>query len=95
LTPQQQGKRVQRAIRHIPTEQIAAVVRAMVRDGLWCLVDGELVFVPADGSTYVTNWDDPVEYAQFVRYVLAYPDRVHVNHEEALKFVRSRLGVAD
>ena len=35
MTPQKQGKRRQRAIRNIPTEQIATAVNAMERDGLW------------------------------------------------------------
>jgi hypothetical protein len=69
------------------------LLSATERDGLWCLVASELGFVPADGTT-VTCWDDPVEYALFVRYVQAHPERVHATHEAALQFVRSRCGVA-
>jgi hypothetical protein len=95
MTPELQGKRVQRAIRTIPVEQIAPVVRSWERDGMWCLVADELTFVPADGGTSVTCWDDPVEHAQFVRYVQAHPERVHPTHESALAFVRSRLTSGD
>ena len=93
--PQRQGKQVLRANRNIPTEQIAPAVTPTERDGMWCWVAGELVFVTSEGGTAVTDWDDPVEYAQFVRYVQAHPERVHPTPTAALEFVRSRLGQGD
>ena len=93
MTPQRQGKRVLRAIRNIPTYQIAPAVTASERRGMWCLVAGDLVFVLANGGTSVTCWDDPIEHAQFVRYVQAHPERIHATHATALEFVRSQLGV--
>ena len=87
-------KRISRAIRTIPVDAIAPAVTADEQDGLWCIVADRLVFVPADGGTPFTVWDDPLEHAQFVRYVQAHPERVHATQEAALQFVRSRLGVA-
>jgi hypothetical protein len=85
------AKHIQRAIRAIPVEQIAPVMAAGERDGMWCLVDGDLSFVPADGGQCITQWDDPVQHALYVRYVLAHPERVHDTHEAAVAFVRSQM----
>jgi hypothetical protein len=95
MSLKRQGKRVLRAIRTIPVEQIAPVVHSGERDGLWCLVADELTIVPAGGGQTVTVWDDPTEYAQFVRYVEAHPERVHPTQESALAFVRSRIAARD
>jgi hypothetical protein len=96
MTPQQEGKRVRRALRTIPVEAIAPAIAAEEAQGkgLWCLVGGELSFVPADGGLTLTSWDDALEYAQFVRWVKGHPERVHDTHEQAVAFVRSRLGGA-
>ncbi len=94
MTPQREAKHVQRALRVIPSDSIASHVAAMESDGLWCIVAGGMVFIPADGGTCETCWDDPLEYAQFVRYVRARPERVHPSPESARAFVQSRLGVA-
>jgi hypothetical protein len=91
-TPHRQAKRLQRRLRSIPIEEVAPRVAAEERDGLWCLVDGELMFVPADGSDCITNWDDPMECGQFMRYVAAHPERVHDSRESAVAFVRARFG---
>lgn len=93
MTPQQEHKRVQRALRVLPVEAIAPSVAAYESEGtgLWCLVANELSFVPADGGTTVTNWDDTLEYAQFRRWVEARPERVHGTHEAAVAFVRAAL----
>jgi hypothetical protein len=43
-------------------------------DGLWCLVDGEMTFVLADGGTCATQWDDALMAAQYARWVKAHPE---------------------
>jgi hypothetical protein len=91
-SPQRQSKHIQRQLRTIPVDAIASHVTAWERDGLWCLVGGELMFVPVDGGVGESHWDDPLEYAQFRRYVAAQPERVHDSWESAQAFVRSRLG---
>jgi hypothetical protein len=90
-TPEREWKNVQRRLRSIPVEDIAGRAAAEERDGLWCLVADELRFVPADGGTCETCWDDPLEYAQFVRWVKARPERVHSTKEAALAFVQSHF----
>ncbi len=94
MTPQQEHKRVQRALRTIPVEAIAPAVAAYEAEGtgLWCLVGGDLSFVPTDGGRTVTDWDDALEYAQFRRWVTSRPERVHDTHEAAVAFVWARLG---
>jgi hypothetical protein len=72
-------------------EEVAPRVLADERAGMWCLVEGVLQFVPADGGIAVTGWDDMLEYAQFKRYVAARPERVHTSWDSAVEFVRSRL----
>lgn len=97
MTPQQDSKRVQRAIRNIPVEQIAPriAVEEQTQNGMWCLVVDELQFVPTDGGYSVTQWDDPIEFALIVRYVQAHPERIHANHEKAVAFVRSQFATRD
>jgi hypothetical protein len=94
MSLKRQGKRVQRALRAIPVEAIAPAVAAQEANGagLWCLVADDLVFIPADGGQCVSVWDDPMEHAQFARWVMARPERVHETRESAVAFVRSRLG---
>ena len=94
MTPQRAAKHVQRALQSIPVDAIAPHVAAMEADGLWCIVPDGLEFIPANGGDCETCWDDPLECAQFVRYVSAQPERVHPTRESALAFVPSRLGVA-
>ena len=94
MTPERAAKHVQRALRSIPVDAVAPHVTAMETDGLWCVVDGWLEFVQAHGGMCETCWDDPLEYAQFERYVRARPERVHPSRESALAFVRSRVDVA-
>ena len=89
MTPQRAAKQVQREMRTILVDAIAPSVAAMESGGLWCIVSGGLEFVPADGGTCETCWEDPLEHAQFVRYVRARPERVHPSHESAAEFVRS------
>lgn len=93
MTPRRSAKHVSRALRAIPVDAIAARVMAEETGGLWCIVAGRLDFVSADGGIGETNWDDPLEHAQFVRFVQADQERVHLSWEVALAFVRSRLGV--
>ena len=94
MTPQREAKRVQRRLRAIPVEAVAPHIAAEEADrgGLWCLVSGGIVFVPADGSECTTGWDDALVYAQFHRWLLAHPERVHDTHAAAVGFVRSRTG---
>ncbi len=92
MTPQRAAKHVQRALRAIPVDAIAPRVTAEESCGLWCILPDGLEFIPADGGTCETCWDDPLECGQFVRYVSAQPERVHPSRVSALAFVRARLG---
>jgi hypothetical protein len=96
VTPQREAKRVERMLRAIPAEAIAADIAASesVRDGLWCLVAGEVAFVPTHGGGTTTNWCDPLAHAQYARWLRAHPERVHDTHESAVAFVRAQLGGA-
>jgi hypothetical protein len=93
MTPQREAKHVQRALRTIPVDAIAADIAASESpgDGLWCLVGGEVSFVPVHGGRTITDWDDLLAYAQYARWLAAHPERVHESHESAVLFVRSRL----
>lgn len=93
MTPQWDAKLVKRALRTIPVDAIAPAIAAHEArgDGLWCLVGRELTFVLASGGGTDTIWDDALTHAQYVRWVLAQPERVHETHEAAVAFVRSRL----
>jgi hypothetical protein len=93
MTPKREHKLVERALRTIPVEAIALDIAASEasNDGLWCLVEGEVSFVPAHGGGTVTNWDDALAYAQYRRWLTAHPERVHETHEAAVVFVRCRL----
>src|SRR4051812_17181717 len=97
MTPQREAKRVERALRTIPSEAIAPDITAseLQCDGLWCLVGGQVSFVPSHGGCTVTEWDDPLIYAQYARWLSAHPERVHDTHAAAVVFVRSQLGVRD
>jgi hypothetical protein len=94
MSLEREAKRVQRAIRNIPVEAIAPAIAAGEQEGLgvWCLVDRQLLFISPNGGETLVDWDDPVEFAQYVRYLEAHPERVHQTHTSALAFVRSRLG---
>ena len=96
MTPEREGKRVLRTLRGIPVDAIAPDIAASEApgDGLWCLIAGEVAFVPAGGGRTVTNWDDPLAYAQYARWLGTRPERVHESHESAAAFVRSRFGPA-
>lgn len=94
MTPDRRGKQVLRAIRSIPLDAIAPSITASesAGRGLWCIVAGDLVFVPPDYDTEITtDWDDMIEHAQVVRWVRRHPERIHDTHESAVAFVRSRL----
>jgi hypothetical protein len=91
-TPQREWKHIERRLRGIPVDAIAPAVAAWETNGLWCLVAGELGFVPADGGGCEVCVDDALAYAQLVRYVRAHAERVHPSLESARAFVRSRLG---
>jgi len=94
MTPQREAKHFQRALRTVPLDAITPDIAASESpsDGLWCLVGGEVSFVPAHGGRTVTEWDDPLYYAQYHRWLAAHPERVHDTHESAVAFVQSRLG---
>lgn len=94
-TPQKEWKNIQRLLRTIPVEEVAPRVKAWEGVGLWCLVAGELSFVPANGGESHTEWDDPLEYAQFYRWVQARPERVHPTLESAQTFVRGHVPPTD
>jgi hypothetical protein len=85
--PRGRGARVLVAGEEQPLTRSPAVQRAPPPAPI-----NELTFVPANGSISETDWDDFLEYAQFVRYVKARPDRVHSSLESALAFVQSKLG---
>jgi len=94
MTPQREWKHVEWALRMIPLDAIAPDIAASESpcDGLWCLVGGEVAFVPAHGGRTITDWCDPLAYAQYARWLAAHPQRVHDTHEGAVAFVLSRLG---
>jgi hypothetical protein len=93
MTPEREAKHVQRALRTIPLDAIAPdiAVHESQGDGLWCLVAGEVSFVPTDCGRTITCWDWGLAYAQYVRWLAAHPERIHETHESAVAFVRSRL----
>jgi hypothetical protein len=90
-TPQREWKHIQRQLRRIPVDEVGPRVAAWEQSGLWCLVAGELTFVSPAGEMGETSFDDPLEYAQFVRYLTARPERVHATWESAQAFVRSQM----
>jgi hypothetical protein len=85
MTPEREWKRVERALRTIPVEAIAPEIAANEEsgEGLWCLVGGEVSFIPAHGGHTDTLWDDPLGYAQYERWLRAHTERVHESHEAA------------
>jgi hypothetical protein len=93
MTPQRDHKRVQRALRTIPMDAPASAIAACEASGdaLWRLVNCEPSLVSPRGGGSETTWDDPVEYALFVRWLQAHPERVHQTFAEAQAFVRSKL----
>jgi hypothetical protein len=94
MTWEREQKRVERALRTIPVEAIAPDIAASESpgDGLWCLVAGEVSWVPAHGGGTTTSWCAPLAYAQYARWLAARPERVHNTRAAAVAFVRSRLG---
>jgi hypothetical protein len=93
MTPHREAKHIERKLRTIPLEVIAPQIAANEAqgDGLWCLIGGEVSFVPVHGGGTTTCWDDMLEYAQYARWLGAHPERVHDTHESAVQFVRSQL----
>jgi hypothetical protein len=91
MTPQQERKRLSRGIRNIPIDAIVPAIAAdeNALNGRWCLVAGELSFVSKGGGETVVDWDDPLAYAQYVRWVQTQPERIHPNDAAALAFVRT------
>jgi hypothetical protein len=91
-----EAKQIQRKLRTIPLDAIAAAIAQWEgNDGLWCIVDGEMEFVSPSGGRSETTWDDPLEHAQYVRWLQAHPERVHDTRESAVAFVRSKLTKSD
>lgn len=95
MTREREWKHIQRKLRTIPLEAIAPAITNTEASGrgLWCLVDGELSFVPVSGNQTFTDWGDFLECAQFVRWVKAHPERIHQSHQDAVDFVRRHLGL--
>ena len=93
MTPQREAKRAERALRTIPLGAIAPDIAASEasRDGMWCLVGGDVSFVPAHGGRSETCICDPLAYAQYARWLGAHLERVHDTHESAVAFVRLQL----
>jgi hypothetical protein len=94
MTLEREWKRLERALRTIPLNAIAPDIAASesAGDGLWCLVAGDVSWVPAHGGGMATTWCDPLAYAQYVRWLAAHPERIYDTREAAVAFVRSRLG---
>jgi hypothetical protein len=90
-SPERDWKHIQRRLRTIPVDEVAPRVAAWEQVGLWCLVAGELTLVSPAGARGETTWDDPLEYALFVRYLKARPERIHSTWESAQAFVRSQM----
>lgn len=92
MAPQREAKHVLRALRTIPIDAIASeIASSETGDGLWCIVDNELTFVLASGVETTTEWDDPLVFAQFHRWLKTHPERIHLTHDAAVTFVRSVL----
>jgi len=93
-TPQRDRKRLERRLRYIPVDRIAARVAADERAGMWLEVGGVVQFIPVGrGVCDIGPWlGDPLEWAEIVRYVRSRPERVHQSRESAWDFVESRLG---
>lgn len=88
----QRDKHLLRRLRTIPLDAIEPRIAASEAAGnaTLCLVGGEVEFVRTDGSTVWTTWDDPLDFAQIVRYLQAHPERVHATRESALAYAKSR-----
>jgi hypothetical protein len=92
MTPENEAKRLARAIRTIPVDAIVADLMAWEEsaDGRWCIVAGEMEFVFCESATLI--WDaDPIVSAQIQRWLMTQPERVHPKRESAVSFVRSQL----
>src|SRR5262249_19091534 len=94
MTPEREGKRVERAIRTIPADAIAPDIAATESrgEGLWCLVDGEVSFVLVNAEPTLSNWCDPLAHTQYIRWLKSHPERIHDSHESAVRYVRRQLG---
>src|SRR5215470_29982 len=90
MTPQREEKKIQRSIRKIPLELIPSAIAEEDPEGMWCLVNGKILFVLTAGGICETLWDDPVEHALLERYLMAHPERHHLTYESAQSFVVSR-----
>ena len=93
MTPQRESKRVKRALRTIPVDAVAPAITGDEASGLglWCLVAGEVSFVPVSGRTTTTLWENELTYAQYHRWLKAHPERIHATHEAAVAFVQIAL----
>jgi len=93
MTLEREAKRIERAIRKVPVEAIAPTIAGYEASERWllCLVAEHLEFVHVDGRRGETTWCDTLEVAQIVRWLRAYPERVHPTYPAALTFVRTRL----
>jgi len=87
------GKRIERKLRTIPVDAIAPDITAHEsnRSGLWCLVAGLVKWVPKNGAKVETAICDDLCHAQYARWLVAHPERVHETHEAAVAFVRAKL----
>lgn len=90
-TPEREWKRLRRLIRYIPVDEIAPSVSAYETDGMWCIIDGELSFVPADGGTCEMSLCDMEQVAILHRYIASKPERVHASIDSARRFVSSKF----
>jgi hypothetical protein len=94
MTTERDEKRALRAIRNVPIDAPASWIAEDEerRTGMWCLIGGNLEWVPRDGSQTETTWDDPVELAVLARFIGTLKERVHESHSSAVRFVQSRCG---
>jgi hypothetical protein len=94
MTRDRDTKKVLRAIRNIPVDEPALWLAddEKAGTGLWCLVAGQLQWVPATGGKTESTWDDPIELAVMTRYIKTCSDRIHDTHSSAVQFVKSRFG---
>jgi hypothetical protein len=91
-SPERLQKHTRRRHRGIAADEVAPRIAAEQRNGLWCLGANDLQFVAVAGTTSEPCWDDPLDYALFLRWVQAHPERVHGTPKAALAFVRSHFG---
>ena len=91
MSEHRDAKRVQRAIRKIPVDDIGPQLAIYEgNDGRFCIIGNHLEFINANGRQCETTWDS-VQAALIGRYVRSRPERTHSTYESALAFVQFQV----